>query len=235
MSQNQNQIGIAHTFAVPLAILDLPDSTALNAELATLFLAREQAQYAHQPPAPQVFKGVFESVSGVIQWQEPCIEKLRGVIMAAVGRVVADLSGYGAEELANLGVLTQSRFHIMRRGGGSLAHNQPMASWSAIYCVHPGDELPAHPESGVLQVFDPRVPLNSYVDLANARWRRPFGLGHLSVKPQAGQLVIFPAFLMREVSTYLGEHPRITLGIGFSFAMRPAQSPTPAQAEMPTV
>ena len=161
---SENQISIAHMFTVPVAVHDIPDCAPLNAELTQFLLSREQPQYANQPLSPQMHKGVFESVTGVLQWQEPCVEKLRAAVMATVARVVAEISGYGTEELTRLGVLTQSRFHVMRRGGGTLAHNQAMASWSAVYCVSPGDTLADHPESGSLCVLDPRVPLNSYVD-----------------------------------------------------------------------
>jgi hypothetical protein len=230
---NENQINIAPMFAVPLAVHDVPDSAALNAEVAELLLSREQPQYASRPPSPQVHKSVFESVTGVLQWPEPSLVKLRASIIATIGRVVGEISGFSAQELNNLGVLTQTRFHIMRRGGGTLVHNQPMASWSAVYCVSPGETLSNYPESGTLCVLDPRVPLNSYVDPANFRWRRPFGFGHLSLKPQAGQLVIMPGFLMREVVTYLGEQPRITINAGFSFSVRPAQ-PGAESPEVPT-
>ncbi len=230
---NENQINIAHMFTLPLAVTEVADSATLNSELTRLLLSREQDQFANQPPTPHLYKGVFESVSGVLQWREPSIEKLRGVMMGTVGRVVAELSGFATEDPTNLVVLNQTRFYVMRHGGGSLAHNQPMSSWSAVYCVHPGDDSPNHPESGVLRILDPRVAANTYVDAANVRWRRPFGFGHLSIKPQAGQLVIIPAYLLREVTTYLGEQPRITINTSFSFAIRPAQSQSAAQPELP--
>lgn len=231
---NENQINVTSIFSLPLAVTEAADAAALNAELAQFLLSREQDQYANQPPTPYLHKGVFESVSGVFQWPEPCIEKLRGSLIGTVGRIVAEVSGFSSQEMTNLVVLNQTRFQITRHGGGSLPHNHPMSSWSAVYCVHPGDDVPDHPESGVLRIIDPRLAANTYIDPANVRWRRPFGFGHISVKPQAGQLVIFPAQLLREVSAYLGEHPRITISTSFTFAIRPAQTQGPAPAQIPT-
>jgi len=226
---NDTRINIAPIFSVPLAVTDVPDSAALNTELEPLLLSREQSQHASQPPSPLLSKGVFESAPGILQWQEPCIEKLRNALINIVGRLVAELSGFSQQELANMGVLNQTRFHIMRHGGGFLPYNHTMASWSATYCVNAGDDLPDFPDSGVLRILDMRIGSCSYVDPANVRWRSPFGFGHASIKLRPGQVVVFPAYLMREVSTYLGERPRITVSSSFSFAMRAADAQIPAQ------
>lgn len=224
----ENQINIAPVFALPFATTELADAAALNTELAELLLAREQDRYASQPRSPYLRAGVFESVSGILQWQEPCIEKLRGALIGTISRLVAELGGFSAQELANLGVVNQTRFNVTRHGGGALPHIDPMASWSAVYCVQPGDETPEHPESGTLHVLDPRLSTNTYLDPANVRLRSPFGLGHISIRPRAGQLVIFPAHLVREVATYFGAQPRITVHTTFSFGVRPAQAQSAA-------
>ncbi len=227
---NDTRINVAPIFAVPLAITEIPDAAALNAELESLILPREQTQYANQPPSPLLSKGVFESVPGILQWQEPCIEKLRAAIVNSVGRVVAELSGYSQQELASITVMNQTRFHITRHGGGFLPYNHAMASWSSTYCVSAGDEIADFPDSGTLRVLDPRIGMCTYLDPANMRWRTPFSFGHASIRLRPGQLVVFPAYLVREVATYMGERPRITISSSFSFGVRSADAQNPAQA-----
>ena len=226
---NDATINVAPIFAVPLAVTEIPDAATLNAELESLILSREQAQYANQPPSPLLSKGVFESMPGILQWQEPCIEKLRGALVNSVGRVVAELSGFSQQELTSIIVMNQTRFHITRHGGGFLPYNHPMASWSSTYCVNAGEDAPDFPDSGTIRVLDSRIGLCTYLDPANMRWRTPFSFGHASIRLRAGQLVVFPAYLMREIATYMGESPRITISSSYSFGVRSADAQNPAQ------
>lgn len=213
-------INIAPIFPVPLVVTELADATAINAELEPLLLSRERAEFANPPGSMPPTKNVFESVPGILQWPEPCMVKLRAALMMIVGRVVGELSAFTAQELASIVVANQSRFQITRHGGGIPAHNQPMSSWSVLYCVNPGEESADFPESGLLRVLDTRMAACSYLDAANARWRAPFGFGHASVKLRAGNVVLLPAYILREFTTYFGESPRITINATFTFARR---------------
>jgi hypothetical protein len=227
---NDATINVAPIFAVPLAVTEVADAASLNAELESLVLSREQAQYASQPPSPLLSKGVFESMPGILQWQEPCIEKLRGALVNSVGRVVAELSGFSQQELTSIMVMNQTRFHITRHGGGFLPYNHPMASWSSVYCVSAGDDVADFPDSGTIRVLDSRIGQCTYLDPANMRWRTPFSFGHASIRLRAGQLVVFPAYLMREIATYMGERPRITISSSYTFGVRSADAQNPAPA-----
>jgi len=227
---NETTINIAPIFSVPLAVTEVADSAAINADLEPLLLSREHSQFANPLPPPLLSKGVFESAPGILQWPESCMEKLRGSLINIIGRLVAELGAFSAQELANVIVANHTRFHITRHGGAFVPQNQPMASWSAIYCVNPGDESADFPDSGVVRILDTRIAACTYIDPANARWRAPFSFGHASVKLRAGQVVVFPAYVLREVTTYLGQRPRITISSNFSFAMRAADAQSTAQA-----
>ena len=213
-------INIAQLFSVPLAVTEVADAAALNAGLEPLLLSRENSEYANPSPPPLLTKNVFESNSGVLRWPDAPMPKLRVAMMTIVSRLMGELSSYSLQELSNIVAANQTRFHITRHGGAMAAHNQPMASWSAVYCVNPGDESPEFPDSGVLRILDTRISACTYIDPANARWQTPFGFGHPTVKLRAGQVVFLPAYLLREVTTYLGERPRITISCTFSFARR---------------
>ena len=234
MPETPISIDVAPIFSVPLAVTELADAAAINAELEPLLLSRERAEFANPVAVPVLTKNVFESAPGILQWPEPCMVKLRAALMMIVGRVVGELSAFTTQVLAHIVGANQTRFHITRHGGSVPAHNQPMASWSTVYCVNPGEEAPDFPDSALLRILDTRMTACTYVDAANARWRSPFGFGHATVKLRAGQVVLLPAYVLREVTTYFGKTPRITISSSFTFARRndapgAAQSPaTPA-------
>ena len=236
MAETTINIDVSPIFSVPLAITEVAEAAAINADMERLLLSRERPEFANPVPSALLTRNVFESAPGILQWQDACMVKLRSALMTIVGRVVGELSAFTAQELSSIVGANQTRFHVTRHGGAIPAHNQPMASWSAIYCVNPGDETPDFPDSALLRILDTRMAACAYVDAANARWRSPFGFGHASVKLRAGHLVLLPAYLLREVTTYLGQRPRITISSTFTFARRnelpgASQAPlTPATA-----
>jgi hypothetical protein len=229
MAETTINIDVAPIFSVPLAVTELAEAAAINAELEPLLLSRERPEFANPVPSPLLTRNVFESAPGILQWQDAPMVKLRAALMMIVGRVVGELSAFTAQELTSIVGANQTRFHVTRHGGAIPPHNQPMASWSTIYCVNPGDETPDFPDSALLRILDTRMAACSYVDAANARWRSPFGFGHATVKLRAGHIVLLPAYLLREVTTYLGQRPRITISSTFTFARR-NEAPDTGQA-----
>lgn len=207
-------------FAVPLATTRLADCAALNAELETLLLAREQEPWRNRTPTHVPQREVFESAFDLFQWPEPCIARLRAFVLESVGRVVAQLNGLPPERLARLALHHHTWFHVTRRGGSFVAHNHPMASWSAVYCVRPGESAPGRPDSGVLRFFDPRGATEMYRDPGNANLPAPYRVGMTDVRLEAGQCVVFPSYLVHEVAPFFGADTRITVAANCWFAER---------------
>ena len=87
----------------------------------------------------------------------------------------------------------------------------PNASWSGIYCVDPGDEVPGSPESGAVRFHDPRSFASYYSDAGNQRLKDPVRHGGYQFSHSPGGLMIFPSYLQHEIFTYLGERPRIVV------------------------
>lgn len=204
-------IDIRPIFAAPLATLELAEATALNRELETLFLARETEDYRNPDPTHVPQAELFESDFNLFHWSEPCVQALRRFMLGAVGQVAAELNGYSREDMARLSLQAQAWFHITRPGGAFVAHNHPMASWSAVYCVRAGEPSAERRDSGVLRFLDQRPGANMYLDAGNARLRQPYSFGHFALRLKAGQLVIFPAYLMHEVAAFMGDDLRITV------------------------
>jgi len=213
-------VNITPAFAVPIAYAELENSRALNEQLEQLILLREND--AHRNPAPTHIpqREVFESDFDMFRWPEACVQQLRQFVLESLGEVVAQLSGYSPEDMSRLIVRNHAWFHVTRRGGSFVAHNHPMASWSAVYCVRAGEDVPERVDSGALRLLDHRPGSNMFLDPANMRLKQPYGFGHLAVKLRPGHLLLFPSYLMHEVATFLGNDVRITVAVNCWFSER---------------
>lgn len=204
-------IDIRPIFATPLASLELADANALNRELEALLCAREIDAHRNPEPTHVPQNEVFESDFNLFHWPDDCIARLRRFMLGAVGEVVAELNGYDREDMAQRAIQAQAWYHITRQGGSFVAHNHPMASWSAVYCVCAGADVPERRDSGALRFLDQRPGTNMYLDAGNMRLRQPYSFGHFAMRLRPGQLVIFPAHLMHEVAAFMGTDLRITI------------------------
>jgi uncharacterized protein (TIGR02466 family) len=217
---NRSPLQTFALFAAPVASRTLENAGALNAELEQLLLARENEQYRNPHPTHFEQREVFESNFDMFRWQEPCIKTLRAFVMDSVLELVAELNGYSPQDMSKLQLHNHTWFHVSRHGGSFVAHNHPMASWSAVYCVRPGEEVPERRDSGVLRFLDHRPGSNMFMDPANVKLRVPFNFGHYSMRLAAGQLVLFPSYLVHEVATFMGRDTRITVASNCWFTSR---------------
>jgi uncharacterized protein (TIGR02466 family) len=205
------QVAISAAFATPIAYAELAECEPINSALEQLVLARETEEFRNPTPTHMPQREVFESNFDMFRWREPCVQTLRQFVLESIGEVVAQLSGYSPEDMRQLTARSHAWFHVMRHGGSFIAHNHPMASWSAVYCVRAGEDVPNRVDSGALRFLDHRPGSNMYLDPANVRIKRPYNFGHIAVKLQPGQLVVFPSYLVHEVATFLGRDTRITI------------------------
>lgn len=198
-------------FAVPFGEARLVPCEPLNSELEALFLAREDDEHRNPTPSHIPQKETFESRFNLFRWPEACVQQLRQFTLDAVARTVLEATTLRPEDLARLKFQNHTWFHISRYAGSFIAHNHPMASWSAVYCVRAGEAAPGQPDSGVLRIFDPRHGANAFRDPANAELKRDFALRTAEIHLADGQLVVFPSYLFHEVAPFYGKDLRITV------------------------
>ena len=180
----------------------------LNAELEKLFLERTQDEYRNPTPSHIPQDETFESRFNLFRWPESCVQELRRFVLDGVLQTVLEATSLSPEAVSRLKLHNHTWFHVSRYAGSFVAHNHPVASWSAVYCVRGGEEVPQHPQSGVLRFFDPRYGADAYVDPANARLRPQFAHRPLELRLQAGELVVFPSYVFHEVAPFFGQrHP----------------------------
>jgi len=184
---------VENLFPTPVFWYVLKNVDALNAELRDLILEQERA-------APSMVKsnqGGWQSPTDFFRWQGPAVATLRNYARRAV-------------EVATSRVVPQNlkiEFHLSswaavnRKGHYNTTHVHPMATWSGVYYVDPGDEEPdaaggalefEHPIMASVMTFFPGV-------LPSARL----------VRPEAGMMILFPSYLQHSVRMYHGERPRI--------------------------
>lgn len=185
---------VENIFPTPLFWYILNDCETLNAELRDLILAKE----ARTSSAVKSNMGGWQSPPDFFAWKESVAADLERLIHYALKvatlRVTApksirarfDLHGWAA---------------VNRHGHYNVAHLHPMATWSGVYYVDPGDEPSdapgaclefAHPIAASTMTFFPGV-------LPSAR----------QVRPVAGMIILFPSYLLHSVRIYQGERPRV--------------------------
>ena len=202
---------ITPAFAVPIGETTLTDCERLNLELESLFLARENAEFRNPTPSHLPQREMFESRFNLFSWPEACVRELRTVMLNAVAQTVRQVSSTPPEQLAALTIHNHTWFHITRYGGSFAAHNHPLASWSAVYCVRAGEPVADQPLSGMLRFFDPRTGANAYQDAANANLQPAYAVGVRNFRLTAGQIIIFPSYVYHEVAPFYGRDTRITV------------------------
>lgn len=211
-------LALQPVFAVPLAEARLADCGRLNRELEALFLARENDEHRNPMPSHIPQQETFESRFNLFRWPEPCVQELRRFVLDSVAQTVLQAGTLRPEELTRLKLHNHTWFHITRPGGSFVAHNHPMASWSAVYCVRAGQSPTDRPASGLLRLFDPRAGADAYRDPGNMNLRRAFAVHTLELRLTEGQIVVFPSYLFHDVTPFYGVDTRITVATNCWFA-----------------
>jgi uncharacterized protein (TIGR02466 family) len=202
---------VSPVFAVPFGEVHLPACNRLNRELEALFVASATEEHRNPTPSHIPQEETFESRFNLFRWPDKCVQELRQFVLNAVGQMVIETTSLRAADLAHLQFHNHTWFHISRYAGSFIAHNHPLASWSAVYCVRAGESATDHPDSGVLRFHDTRQGANAYADAVNMALQRPFALRPVEIHLVEGQLLIFPSYVFHEVAPFYGRDRRITV------------------------
>lgn len=223
---------IITAFAVPIVSVQMENSAALNAELRRFFLECEAQgeRLANPDPFTRRNHALFESQFTLFDWRHAAVGKLRDFCMANLYQAIGDLNRFEIETLQRLHVAHESWFHVTRKGGYFGVHNHPMHSWSGVYCVcQEGDE--SETESGRLSFISPYVTSTMFVDSSSHRMRPPFSTGNVPIRLNPGQLILFPSWLLHEVTPFEpeGDGLRITVAFNVRFRMDGVAPPMPPE------
>lgn len=193
------------------------DTVELAGELRDLILSCENDQFRKKQSPQREHEGVFESEFDFLSWKDERVQRFREVFFGYLGSFVKLVNDLDDEGLNRLRFDNHCWYHITRNGGYFQPHNHPNASWSAIYCVDPGDPQPINESAmGCVTFTDPRGT-NSYLDPANGNMRRDMSFKAIRHRFKTAEIAIFPSYLYHFVEPYYGERPRITIAANFWF------------------
>ena len=200
----EKNVGFA--FPTPIGNFRIPEAEPVNRELRRLILEREQSDTA---PTQKSNVGGWHSRSDLANWPDPAVASLRGWILEAVNAVIEasiKLTSAGGVQRPFKGSLQLVAWaNVIRKGNYHRIHNHPGSSWSGVYYVDAGDEVPAQQLSGVLELLDPR-PFTEMTTTPG----EPFGQ-KVIIRPRAGGMVVFPGWMYHFVNPYQGEGERISI------------------------
>lgn len=214
---------LINMFAVPFAFSRCPDHEPLNARLVRYIHAQERAGTALNPrPRMQRNPQVFESHFNLFRDADAAIQELKTFCWDQLLAVIGRLNGYDLATLHRLQIYNDCWFHVTRGGGYFGVHNHPNAAWSGVYCVATGRE-PGQKDGGLLSFVNPTTLSAMHMDAGNANMPLPYGPQVASVALDAGQLVLFPSWVLHEVKPYPGTGERITIAFNCWFSLPDAE------------
>ena len=209
-------------FAVPFAFARHPEAASLNRELRELIVAKAAAgaEYANPRPITQRNATVFESRFDLFRWSDAPVQKLKDFCWQELLNTLCELNRYDAAMRSQLLIYNDAWFHVTRRGGYFSLHNHPNAAWSGVYCVDPGIRAGDKAEGGALTFVNPTLTSNMHVDAGNAAMSGAFASGTRSLRMEPGQLVLFPSWVLHQVTPFEGDGERITVAFNCWFGLK---------------
>ena len=211
---------LVNMFAVPFAFSHYAAHAPLNAALKRLLFSLEKSGQAANPrPLTQRNTAVFESHFNLFREADPAVQELKAFCWDQLLNVIGQLNGYDVPTLLRLEIYNDCWFHISRRGGFFGLHNHPNASWSGVYCVEPGLHDAGKKESGMLSFINPMITSAMHMDAGILKMQLPYGYQVASVSLEAGQLVIFPSWVLHDVKPFEGQGERITIAFNCWFTL----------------
>lgn len=197
-------------FATPVVHFDVPDAAALNAELKEA-IARQQKVH---PGTQHSNLGGWQSDWDMDKWGGVGAIKLLAFARNTANRVTANRQG----QPVSVSWRANMWANVNRTGHGNEFHSHPGSFWSGVYYVDDGG-IGADPSlGGELEFMDPRGP-GPAMYAPQLAFNMPGGLSvgaNETVRPKAGRMVLFPAWILHQVRPYRGTAERISIAFNLS-------------------
>lgn len=211
---------LVNMFAVPFAFGRCPGYERLNPLLKRHIAAAEHGGKAANPrPLTQRNAALFESHFNLFRDPDPAVQELKVFCWDQLLALIGRLNGYDLATLHRLQIFNDCWFHVTRRGGFFGLHNHPNASWSGVYCVDPGTHDAGKKDSGLLTFVNPMLTSTMHMDAGISRMPLPYGSQVASIALDAGQLVLFPSWVLHDVKPFEGEGERVTIAFNCWFTL----------------
>lgn len=213
--------GLTERWATPIIRrVERGASDAEHVGLHNAILEREKPDQRKKDSPQPLHREVYESEFDFLDVPDPSVLALKQLMHRRLASTILETSNIDQASLMQFRIVCESWFHVTRAGGYVRSHNHPQHSWSAIYCVDPGDPEPAYDhDAGHLLFFDPRNSAGMFLDMANSELVSRYNFHSLRFRPKLGELILFPSYVWHAVEPYQGERPRITVAANFRFIL----------------
>ena len=164
-----------------------------------------RARAAAQPGVRVSNTGGWQSQPDLFEWPEPEVRTLA----AELDRAIQQYVSFGQAAPVRLKIRRAGWANVNRAGDYNNLHNHPQQHLAAVYYVKASPSGSA--SDGLLELRDPRpaAGFGGYETLFSAYPMR--------FAPEAGMLVMFPAFVEHLVHPHHGPDERISLAINIQF------------------
>jgi len=210
MNTAQSQVSVETLFATPVATARHPRADTINPAIAEIVLVREAAV-----PSTQHSNLLgWQSAWDFPEWGGPAGEDLLNFARAVATRLIVDRQGQPVEVDWRMNAWA----NINRRGHGNEFHTHPGCVWSDAYYVDDGGTAADPALGGEFEIADPRgaMPAMYRPDLVPAIPGGASAGASTLLGPQAGMMILFPAWLSHAVRPYLGDGQRISIAFNLS-------------------
>ena len=196
-------------FGTPIIVVELPDAAALNAALSATIFEREKTH----PGTQHSNLGGWQSDWEMDRWGGAAAIKLLAIGRNTANRITTDRQGKPVSIVWKANMWA----NINRSGHGNEFHSHPGSFWSAVYYVDDGGIDGDAALGGELEFMDPRGPGPAMYAPQLAFGSAGLSVGaNETVRPRAGRLVMFPAWLLHQVRPYKGKAQRISIAFNLS-------------------
>jgi uncharacterized protein (TIGR02466 family) len=203
-------------FATPVLVEELADAAELNAELEATILARMQSD-----PGVQLSNiGGWQSHHNLTAWAGDAGQR---VLKAAAALATANTR---VIQRGGINWSIDAWANVSDGGASNRAHVHGGSFWSAVYYVRVGAG-----DGGELMLHDPRMPALR-MHAPNLRFKDGGPEVVAPIKPRAGLLILFPAWLSHSVQPWDGGDSRISIAMNIRSAAPAAVAPPGRQPKI---
>ncbi len=191
-------------FSTPIMRFEVPGHTVLNAEL----LFEYENLRATDDGVSKSNRNGWHSKGNLFDNDAPAFQKVRSAAKESVLEVTRKVSSKIDPETLNLKLFAW--MNANPTGGYNAPHTHPGAHWSGVYYVSQPDIETG--SSGMIEFIDPRAELSHWKILESSAFRMK-----RTIRPSAGELIIFPSYLLHWVHPNESDQERITIAFNGTF------------------
>ncbi|NQW09997.1 MAG: hypothetical protein HQ481_08990 [Alphaproteobacteria bacterium] len=202
--------GLHPAFATPLLVQRFDDQ-AFDQRLCDIILRRA----AVSDGVRMSNERGWHSEGDFLAWPEPEIAAFKQRITATLSRMIQEAHNPAFALDARMRLVAWA--NVSRDGAYNAIHNHSPALFSGVYYAATGAPSVEGGREGLIEFVDPR-PGPHGGPLPTHAFHTP-----LTIQPEAGMMLVFPAWLLHFVHPYHGTEPRVSV----AFNMR-VKDPAPA-------